>query len=424
MSPLTGQTRPVWPPTLAAVPTRSKAPMTALQLPTTLALDPYALDVLLDPYPFHAQLRAAGPAAEITTHGVYAVGSHAQASTVLTDWRRFSTTGGIGLADARKPGANFRPLNQLLEVDPPDHTQLRAVVNRHLSPATVRGWRAGMERDAAALVDRLLATPEVEAVEQIAEDYIFKVFVDAVGVRFDREAILAIGAMSFNQSGPPNALYETAMQRVQPYLQWFEDSQKREHVTPGGLAWQFFLEEDAGHIAPGTASNLTRTFVRGGMDSTIAGIGSTLLHLSRHPQHWQWLREQPSRARAAFEEGLRMETPFQVTYRVTLEETELDGVKLQAGRKVGVFLGSANRDPLRWSDPDRYDPTRNTVGHLAFGSGDHNCIGQMMARMESECLLAALLARVKSIEPAGVPVWRPVNQMRTLERLPLRLNAQ
>lgn len=397
--------------------------MTVLHSPSPLSVDPYAMDVLLDPYPFHEALRAAGPVAHVTAHDVYAVGGYEQATTVLKDHRRFSTTGGIGLADARKPGANFRPLNQLLEVDPPDHTRLRTIVNRILSPAKVRSWRSDMERDAAALVDRLLQAPEIEAVEELVEAYIFKVFVEAVGVRFDRDAILAIGAMSFNQSGPPNALFDEAMRRVQPYLQWFEDSQKREFVRPDGLAWQFFLAEDAGEIAQGTASNLTRTFVRGGMDSTIAGIGSTLMHLSRSPDQWRLLREDPSRVRHAFEEGVRMETPFQVTYRVTLRDTELNGVELEADRKVGVYLGSANRDPRRWEHPDRYDLARSTVGHLGFGTGDHNCIGQMMARMEAECLLGALLARVKAIEPAGEPVWRPVNQMRTLDRLPLRLVA-
>lgn len=393
--------------------------------PAPLATDPYGMDVLLHPYGFHDALRAARPVAELTAHGVYGVGGFDEAVEVLKDHRRFSTTGGIGLGDARKPGANFRPLNQLLEVDPPDHTRLRAVVNRHLSPARVRGWRADMERDAAALVERLLDGPrEIEAVEHMVEAYIFKVFVDAVGVRFDRDAILAIGAMSFNQSGPQNALFDEAMRRVQPYLQWFEDSQRREHVREGGLAWQFFLEEDAGSIAPGTASNLTRTFVRGGMDSTIAGIGSTLMHLSRDPAQWQWLREDAGRARGAFDEGVRMETPFQVTYRVTLADCEFRGMQLEADRKVGVFLGAANRDPRRWEDPDRFDARRNTVGHVAFGAGDHNCIGQMMARLEAECLLAALLARVKTIEPAGEPAWRPVNQMRTLDRLPLRLVPQ
>ncbi|MDR3453080.1 MAG: cytochrome P450 [Rhodoferax sp.] len=395
-----------------------------LHSPSPLAIDPYGMDVLLDPYPFHDELRAAGPVAHITAHDVYAVGQYEAAAAVLGDWKRFSTTGGIGLADARKPGANFRPLNALLEVDPPDHARLRSVVNRILSPATVRGWRATMEHDAAQLVDRLLQDPEIEAVEDLVEAYIFKVFVDAVGVRFDRDAILAIGAMSFNQSGPPNALFHEAMRRVQPYLQWFEDSQRREHVKPGGVAWQFFLAEDAGEIAPGIASNLTRTFVRGGMDSTIAGLASTLMHLSRSPSQWQWLREQPSRARGAFEEGVRMETPFQVTYRVTTGETELGGVALEAGRKVGIFLGAANRDPLRWNDPHGYDAARITVGHMAFGGGDHNCIGQMMARLEAECLLGALLARVKSIEPAGAATWRPVNQMRTLDKLPLRLVPQ
>lgn len=379
------------------------------------------MDVLLDPYPFHEALRNAGPVAQLAAHDVYAVGRYEEAITVFTDHARFSTTGGIGLADARKPGATFRPLNALLEVDPPDHTRLRAVVNKVLSPAAVRQWRVDMKRDADALVDKLLDLREVDGVEDMAEAYVFKVFVDAVGVRFDRDAILAIGAMSFNQSGPQNALYHEAMARAQPYLAWFEESQQRRHVTPGGIAEKFFIAEDAGEVQPGIASNLVRTFVRGGMDSTIAGLGSTLMYLARCAAQWDWLRANPQKVRTAFEEGTRMETPFQTTYRVTLHDCELGGLSLAADRKIAIFIGAANRDPRRWNDPDRFDLQRRTVGHLAFGTGDHNCIGQMIARLEAECLLAALLERVKAIEPAGAPVWRPVNQMRTLDRLPLRL---
>lgn len=389
--------------------------------PPSLDIDPYSTDVLLDPYPFHDTLRDVGPVAHVAAHDVYAVGRYDEAVFVFTDHRRFSTTGGIGLADARKPGASFRPLNALLEVDPPDHTALRSVVNKVLSPAAVRQWRVDMQRDADRLVDELLDRREVDAVTDMAEAYVFKVFVDAVGVRFDRDAILAIGDMSFNQSGPQNALYHRAMARAQPYLAWFEESQQRHNVVPGGIAEKFFLAEDAGEVQPGIASNLVRTFVRGGMDSTIAGLGSTLLHLASAHGQWDWLRANPQKVRAAFEEGTRMETPFQTTYRVTLCDTELGGVALEADRKIAIFIGAANRDPRRWPDPDHFDLRRQTVGHLAFGTGDHNCIGQMIARLEAECLLAALLARVRAIEPAGAPVWRPVNQMRTLDRLPLRL---
>jgi cytochrome P450 len=395
--------------------------MARANAPLSLDVDPYATEVLLDPYPFHEMLRDAGPVAHVAAYDVYAVGRYDEAVTVFTDFSRFSTTGGIGLADARKPGASFRPLNALLEVDPPDHTVLRRVVNKVLSPTAVRQWRVDMQRDAEALVSKLLDQREVDAVQDVAEAYVFKVFVDAVGVRFDRDAILAIGDMSFNQSGPPNEHYHRAMAHAQPHLAWFEESQQRHNVTEGGIAEKFFLAEDAGEVAPGVASNLVRTFVRGGMDSTIAGLGSTLLHLARSGDQWDWLRGNPQKVRAAFEEGTRMETPFQTTYRVTLCDTELNGVALQADRKIAIYIGSANRDPRRWPDPDRYDLTRQTVGHLAFGTGDHNCIGQMIARLEAECLLAALLARVKAIEPAGAPVWRPVNQMRTLDRLPLRL---
>ncbi|MDB5860252.1 MAG: cytochrome [Ramlibacter sp.] len=388
--------------------------------PPSLDIDPYATNVLLDPYAFHEALRK-HPVVFLPAYDVYAIGRHAGAALAFTDHEQFSTTGGIGLGDARKPGPNARPLNPLLEVDPPQHTALRHAVNKVLSPTAVRQWRENMTRDARALVASLPAGAEVEAVESIVEEYVFKVFVDAVGIRFRKDAIKAIGNLNGNLTGPQNELLLQAVRRAAPYVSWFEESQQREHVVPGGIAEQFFVLEDAGELPAGTASTLTRTFVRGGMDSTIAGIGSTLCHLARNPAQWSSLRENPGRVRAAFEEGIRMETPFQVSYRLTTRPVVLDGMELDADKKVGIFMGSANRDPERWTNPAAYDITRATQGHLGFGVGAHNCIGQMIARLEAECLLAALLERFAGVELAGDAAWRPVNQVRTLERLPLRL---
>jgi len=389
--------------------------------PVELDLDPYAMDVLLDPYPFHEIVRQAGPVVFFPLYGVYGVGRYDETHTVFTDWKRFSTTGGIGLGDARKPGANFRPLNPMLEVDPPKHTKIRSVANKVISPVTIRKWRSDMEQQAETLVSRLMDKQAVDGVQDIAEEFVFKVFPEAMGLPFNREAVLAIGDMSFNQSGPQNELYHRAMARAQPFLEWYEQSQHRDNVVPGGIAEQFFKFEDAGELAPGVAKSLMMVFVRGGTDSTIAGIASTLMHLARNRDQWQFLKENPGKVRAALEEGIRLETPFQTVYRVTMEDTVLGGVQLEADRKVAMFVGAANRDPRKWPNPDQYDITRQTLGHLAFGTADHNCIGQMIARLESECLLTALLKHVKHMELTAEPVFRPVNQMRALDRLPLRL---
>lgn len=387
-----------------------------------LDIDPYDIDVLRDPYAFHEALREAGPVAFIKPHGVYAVGRHAEAKAVLGDHQRFITGAGIGIQDIRKPG-DFRIPSRLLEVDPPEHTQVRAAVTRVLSPIAIRRFKEGFAAKAEALVDRLLDLREFDGVEHCVEAFVLQAFPDAVGVRLPRKETLIIGEMRFNQSGPRNALYHAAMEKAQPYLEWFEKTVQRDAVLPDSIAEMLFQAEDRGEFAAGVASNIVRSFVGGGTDSTIAGMGFTLHQLARRPEQWAKVHADPSKVKAAFEEGIRHEAPFQVTYRTTSAPTELSGIRLEGDTKVGVFLGAANRDPRHWERPDVFDIDRPQLAgnHLAMGTGAHACIGQMIARGESEALLSAMARRIQSIELAGTPTYRPINQMRMLDRLPLRV---
>jgi cytochrome P450 len=134
------------------------------------------------------------------------------------------------------------------------------------------------------------------------------------------------------------------------------------------------------------------------------------------------MRSDAALQRNAFEEAIRHESPASVLFRVTTGTVELSGYRLEADTKVAYYPGAANRDPRKWEDPGRFDITRKVLGvHRAFGVGTHVCIGQMIARLEAECILAALAQRVAKIESAGEPQYRLVNALRTLDSLPLRL---
>jgi cytochrome P450 len=205
-------------------------------------------------------------------------------------------------------------------------------------------------------------------------------------------------------------------------MDWYQQVLQREHMLPGGFGEKIYQAEDAGDFDKGTAPFHVRTFFRAGVDTTIAGIGSTLKLLSEHPDQLAKVQANPALIKGAFEEALRMESPAQVMFRTTTGEVELGGVRLRADTKVGYHMGAANRDPRQWKDPDRFDVTRQTTGvHRAFGVGAHVCIGQMIARLEAECILGAVLRRIERIEPAGPAQWRPVNTLRTLDVLPLML---
>jgi cytochrome P450 len=396
------------------------SPVATLE-PPAFDWDPWAIENLIDPYPMHEALRDAAPIVWLPQYDMYAVGRHEECRTVLSDYSRFMTGAGTSMQDIRKPG-KFRIPSRLQEVDPPKHTQIRSVVTRAMPPTVIRRMRDFFEAKAAEIAARVLAMGTFDAVDQITEPYVISAFPAAVGVRLERKAALTIAEMRFNQSCPHNELYHKAMKAAEPYLDWFDEACQRPNVEPGSIADLLFQAEEAGQLEEGVASNITRSFVGGGVDSTISAIGHTLHHLARNPDQFARVKADPKKVRPAFEEGIRMDTPFQFTWRTTIRDTHLGDYRLAGDTKVTVLLGAANRDPRRWQDPERYDIGRETVGnYLGFGVADHNCVGQMIARLEADAILTALIRGARSIELAGEPVYRPVNQMRMLGKLPLRV---
>jgi 4-methoxybenzoate monooxygenase (O-demethylating) len=385
-----------------------------------LNCDPFAMDVLRSPYRFQEMLRDIGPVAYVEKYGSYAVGRYEDVRSVLKDWESFTSTAGAGLSDIRKPDA-WRQPGPIVESDPPAHTQIRGVLSKIISPAVTRRWQTAFDEEAGAMADRLCAQRDVDGAKDIAEDYVMKVFPESLGLKVHQKNMVIVGDFNFNALGPKNELFEKSQAAMARIADWYATAQQRDGVVPGSFAEKIFLAEDAGELAPGLAPGLVRTFLRGGMDTTISGIASSLMILSRKPDLWRRLREDKSRLKFVFEEVLRLESPIQTYFRTTTRPVELAGVSLRPDTKVQVFVGAANRDPRKWENPDEFDIQRTAIPHVAFGHGIHVCIGQMIARMEAESVLTALLDRVAYIEPRGEPVHRLLNTLRTLDSLPLRL---
>ena len=117
----------------------------------------------------------------------------------------------------------------------------------------------------------------------------------------------------------------------------------------------------------------------------------------------------------------RYESAVQTFFRTTSVATEIAGIVIPAGSKVLTFLAAANRDPRHWPEPDRFDIERRPTGHMAFGSGIHGCVGQVVARLEGELILGGIARRVKRLSLAGEPTRRLNNTLRALGSLPLKL---
>jgi cytochrome P450 len=384
-------------------------------------VDPFSREFLSDPYPFHEELREAGPVVWLDRYDIWAMARHEEVRACLMDWETFCSSAGVGLSDFRKEPP-WRPPSLILEADPPLHTRTRAVLTRILSAAAMKKLWTTFEQDAIGLVDRLVERETFDAVRDLAEVYPLKVFPDAVGLAEDgRENLLPYGNMAFNAFGPRNDLFHQAMANAQPVVSWITSRCQRAALAPDGLGAQIYAAADAGQLTEDEASLLVRSFLTAGLDTTVVGLGNALFCFARNPEQWQRLRQDPALARAAFDEVLRYESPVQTFFRTTTRAVEVGGVKLGEGEKALLFLAAANRDARRWEHPDRFDITRRASGHLAFGVGIHGCVGMAVARLEAEIVLSLLARKVATIELDGEPERRLNNTLRGLARLPVRV---
>ncbi len=387
-----------------------------------LDLDPFDEAFLADPYAHHDALRDTGPVVWLEPVRCYAMARYAEVSASLKDWETFVSSRGVGMADfaTEEP---WRPPSLLLEVDPPIHDRTRGLMNKVASLSSLKAVMPGWCTKAEALVDGLL-DQQIDAVVDLGEAFPLSVFPDLIGIRAEgREHLIPYGTTAFNGFGPRNRLFEEAMANAAAATAAVMESCKRENLVPGGWGAQVFDAADRGDCTPAEAERLVRSFLTAGLDTTVNGIGNMIHAFAQHPDQWAMLRADPSLAKKAFEESLRWDGTVQTFFRTTSRDVAVDGGTLPEGSKVILFLAAANRDPRHWERAGDFDITRSASGHVGFGFGIHQCLGQMVARMEAEALLKALIPRVRDIRLAGEPVRRLNNTLHALASLPVELAA-
>ena len=382
-------------------------------------IDPFSREFFENPFPAYEELRAAGPVVRLPRYGVWAVARYDEVHRVLNDWQTFCSSRGVGLSDFAKEEP-WRPKSLLLETDPPLHDRTRRVLNRVLSASVMARLRERLAEEADALIGELVGRGSFDAVTDLAEAYPLTVFPDAMGMpRENRHFLLPYGNMAFNAFGPRNEFFEAAFAEAEPVLAWLQRQMQRDAFASGGFGAAIHAASDTGELTQEEAPLVARSLLTAGVDTTVSGIGAAVYCLGRFPEQFARLRRDPSLARAAFEEAVRYETPVQTFFRTTTRPVELGGIAVGEGEKVLMFLGAANRDPRHWERPDDCDIARRTVGQVGFGSGIHQCVGQLLARLEGECVLSALARRAASIEITGTILRRYNNTLRALASLPV-----
>lgn len=167
-----------------------------------------------------------------------------------------------------------------------------------------------------------------------------------------------------------------------------------------------------------------RSLLTAGVDTTVHAIGAMIYALATNPAQWKALKADPSLVRTAFDETIRLESPVQTFFRTAKSDVEIDGYLIPEGKKILMFLSSANRDHRRWDAPDAFDLTRDPSGHVGFGMGIHQCVGQHVARLEAASLIGAMVERVDTIEIAGPTERHLNNTLRAWHSLPIRVTLR
>jgi cytochrome P450 len=390
---------------------------------------------LLDPETFaHGQphdvfgwLRASAPVyrhAEPDGRGFYAVTRYDDVKEVGRDASRFSSVPTIMIADPEGgggPGSPDRPM--MLMADPPLHGRLRRLLSARFTPRAVEKWRARIDELAARVVDAVIERGECDLVREIAGELPSFVTAELLGLPLDdgrRLYELTEIIHSAPESLEPGAQPAAVMEMFQYGAGVMADKKR----NPGDdLSSLLVSAEVDGRPFDLMDFNLMfMLLVDAGGDTTRNLLAGGMLALFEHPDERRRLQaDLENLLPSAGEEMLRWVSPVIYMRRTVKRSTTLAGVALQAGDKVVMYYGSANRDERIFADPGRFDVARHPNEHVAFGGGGpHYCLGSHVARIEIQSMLREILTRLPDIEPAGPVEWLPSTFISGPKRMPVR----
>jgi len=390
---------------------------------TGVKYDPAALEVKENPYPYYAHLRANEPVYPIEELGWLAVSRYADVDFILRNPKLFSSEPMFQAFFGDLDPVPEAP--SMIVCDPPVHTRLRKLVNKAFTPTLVRALEPRVRKITQDLLDDV-AGHDMEFVRDIAHPLPVIVIAEILGVPAeDRPNFKRWSDDLVAVSNPPHSPEELQRLRTSmaEFRAYFEDAIEDRRTAPRDdlLTALVKAEEDAQMLTAGEILSTAVLLLFAGNETTTNLLGSMMLALLSHPDQFAAVRADPSLIPAVVEESLRYDGPIQGLPRQAKEDVELSDTKIPAGSMVLTLFASANHDETRFPDPDRFDITRSTRGHLAFGYGTHFCLGAPLARLESVVVLQEMLARYCSIQHADQPFERRLNAMilRGLDTLPL-----
>jgi cytochrome P450 len=313
----------------------------------------------------------------------------------------------------------------MLNKDGDDHRRLRRLVTRAFTSRMVEQLRPRIQEIADELIDRVEARGEMDVVEEFAFPLPITVIAELLGIPVaDRDRFRVWSNATVTPALEPEALahFGELMDEFVSYLrQLFE---LRRQNAGEDLVSALLQAEDGGDtLSEQELFSMVSLLIIAGHETTVSLIGNAVLALLRHPEQRAALAAEPAAISRAIEELLRYDGPVERTLtRWAAEDVEFGGQTIARGDAVIVILGSADRDPARFTNPDVLDLAREDIKHIAFGRGSHYCLGAPLARLEAEIALTTLLRRLPGLRlaiPEAELSWRPVPLFCSLAALPV-----
>ena len=377
-------------------------------------LDLRDLAFVADPYPTWERIRAEDPVHWSERHRSWFLTRYADcenffADPALTaDRAKAAKAAWVGPRTTRSIGS-----------DPPEHTAVRQLAQRGFAAREIEILRPRIE----AMVERLLDGIDPSRFDLIA-DFAYPLPITVIAELFgvpeaDRPQF---SAWSRQMAEGMDRFYKKDKTFGGEGMGAYVASLVAERTKrPGDDLISRMLEAEGDDaLTPAEVTQLCTLLVFAGHETTTNLIGNGVLALLEAPDQLAALRVTDGAGmRTAIEELLRFDSPAQMINRAVMADTTIGGVPLRSGDSVVAVLGSANRDPERFTRPDELDVARHPNPHLAFGQGVHFCLGAALSRREAGIALPALLERFADLRLAGPPEWRPTAVLRGLASLPL-----
>jgi cytochrome P450 len=399
--------------------------------------DPFGLfepSIFDDPYPAYHVLRHADPVHWCVPVQSWLVTRYDDAYRVLSD-RRFASGLRRAAATSQLPEDLRRrmiPIDAfiskwLMNIDAPEHILRRVPLNKLFAKPAVDRLAGQVTLIANRLIDHILKVGGCDLIEDFAQPLPVAVIAAMVGIPHEDYAKLfgwfARMTNYFELGATRPAVLEGMTTTIAEMDDYFDALLERRRRNPEDDMLTRLLALEGEHESFGrqwTRATLA-LLLFAGHESTRATFGNGLLALLRRPAAMDRLRDDPRRLERAIEEMLRFDGPFMRLDRVASADLELGGRRIAAGDRVVLILGAANRDPAKFSQPDVFDIDRADIDHLAFGHGEHFCLGARLARVELTIGFELLLRRLPQPRLAAAVVWRRHFNHRGLRSMPLTL---